>query len=372
MNQANIYEVAIGLIPGIGNYLTRQLISYCGSAEQVFRENKGKLKKIPGIGINLAESIINQNILGSAEKEIKLAEKNKTQLIFYTHKDYPERLRQIPDAPALLYYKGNHDLNPSRAVAIVGTRKATNYGKQAVEMLVEECKKLNAIVISGLAYGIDISAHKACLQQKISTIGVMANGMNHIYPTVHKETAFKMTEAGGILTEYSFDMKADTPFFPARNRIIAGLSDAVIVVEAAEKGGALITAEIANGYNREVFAVPGNIDQEYSKGCNKLIREHKATILSSPTDLALIMNWSADGNQSVKKDDKLPKRLPDLNAYSTEEATVIQSLFESEGILIDDLSWKSQLPLNKLASILLKLEFEGMVKSLPGKKYKLN
>ncbi|MBX9851543.1 MAG: DNA-processing protein DprA [Cytophagaceae bacterium] len=360
-----LYEVAIGLIPGIGSSYTRQLVSYCGSAEAVFKESKGKLKKIPGIGEILAETIINNDVLQIAEREILLASKSDTTILFYTHKNFPERLKHIPDAPTLLYYKGNVDLNAKKILGIVGTRKATSYGKEIVEKILSDLIPQDILIVSGLAYGIDITAHKAALANRQPTIGVMASGIDIIYPAMHKQVAMDMTENGGLITEYPFGTKPDAPHFPSRNRIIAGLCDAIIVAEAAESGGALITAEIANGYDREVFAVPGNIGSKYSEGCNKLIRGHKAHIFTCVKDLDYIMNWSATENKV-----KTPAP-PDLTQFSPEEKTVLQTMEGTQGMLIDELSWKSQIPVNKLASILLNLEFQGVVKSLPGKKFKI-
>jgi DNA processing protein len=367
MKQGSIYDIAVGLIPGIGNALTRQLVSYCGSSENIFKQTKGKLKKIPGIGEVLAETIINQNILREAENELRLAEKNNTQILFYTDKNYPERLKHINDAPALLYYKGNADLNARKVIGIVGTRQATEYGKEMVHTILHDLMRQNVLVISGLAYGIDIMAHKAALLNNQPTIGVMASGMDIIYPSVHKEVAHKMLENGGLITENKFGTKPDASKFPARNRIIAGMCDIIIVAEAAEKGGALITADLANGYDREVFAVPGNLGLKFSEGCNKLIREHKAQIYTSNNDIDYIMNWAAED-----KKDKEEIQNINLSALNQEEIEIIKILKGTDGMQIDDLSWKLQIPISKMASTLLGLEFQGLIKGLPGKKFKLN
>jgi DNA processing protein len=359
-----LYDVAVGMLPGIGSMLTRQLVSYCGSSENIFRQTKGKLKKIPGIGEVLAGAIINQNILKDAEAELRLAEKTGTKLLFYTNKNYPERLRQIADAPTLLYYYGNADLNPPKAIGIVGTRKATDYGRDMVEKIIEGLAPFSPLIISGLAYGIDIAAHKASLANNQKTIGVMASGIDIIYPSVHRDTAKKMVNMGGLITENRFGAKPDAPKFPARNRIIAGMCDALIVVEAAEKGGALITADIASSYDREVFAVPGRLGDKYSEGCNMLIRDHKAHILTSASDLIKMMNWE----QESRKPTQVKADLSDLDP---EEIQVVNLLLGRDGVLLDDLSWKSRISVSKLAALLLNLEFRGLVKSLPGKKYKL-
>jgi DNA processing protein len=367
MKQGLIYDIAVGLIPGIGNALTRQLVSYCGSSENIFKQPKGKLKKIPGIGEVLAETIIHQNILKEAENELKLAEKTNTQILFYTDKNYPERLKHINDAPTLLYYKGNADLNSKKVIGIVGTRQATDYGKEIVQKILHELISYNVLVISGLAYGIDIMAHKAALANNQPTVGVMASGIDIIYPSVHKEVAYKMLEMGGLITENRFGSKPDAPKFPARNRIIAGMCDLIIVAEAAEKGGALITADLANGYNREVFAVPGNLGQKFSDGCNKLIREHKAHIYTCNNDIDYIMNWASD-DKIEKKDN----RTINFSSLNQEEIEIINILKGTDGMQIDDLSWKLQIPISKMASTLLNLEFQGFIKGLPGKKFKLN
>lgn len=291
MDQERLSFVALHFIPGIGDYLVKQLVSYCGSAEQVFKTPKGKLLKIPGVGAISAEAIKNGNTFHDAEKELKKAEREDVEIILYIDKKYPLRLKTIEDAPALLYYKGNQNLNVPKTVGIVGTRQATEYGKEMVERICQELAPHKALIISGLAYGIDIHAHKAALKNNLATIGVMGSGIDIIYPAAHKETAKKMLTNGALLTENRFGTKPDAHNFPARNRIIAGLCDALIVVEAAEKGGALITADIANSYNKDVFALPGNLGQSFSEGCNKLIKTNRANLFTSVKDLEYIMNW---------------------------------------------------------------------------------
>lgn len=364
MNEKLLYEIALGFIPGIGGGLTRQLISYCGSAENVFKEKKGKLLKIPGIGETLVEKIINQNVLKDAEAELKMAEANNTQILFYTSEDYPTRLKNIYDAPTLIYYKGNVNLNAEKVIGIVGTRNATEYGKEQTAKLVEGLKSHNPLIISGLAYGIDIAAHKACLAHDIPTIGVMGSGMDIIYPPSHRDAANKMLNQGGLLTENRFGTKPEPSRFPERNRIIAGMCDVVVVAEASESGGALITAELANSYNKEVFAIPGKLGDEFSEGCNNLIKDHKAHIYTKPSDVEYLMNWTP--GLAPKKQKAL-----DLSPFSQEEQSIIVLMQSGDGALLDDLSWKSQLPVSRVASLLLNLEFQGLVKSLPGKKYKL-
>lgn len=367
IDQNRLAVVALHFIPGIGDYTIRQLISYCGSAEKVFSTPKGKLLKIPGVGPSIADTLIHQKPFERAEKELLRAEKEATEILFYTDKKYPSRLKQLPDAPSMLYCRGNIDLETTKTVGIVGTRQATTYGKDQVEKLVESLVPHMPLIISGLAYGIDIHAHKQALKYNLPTVGIMGSGVDVIYPAAHKEVARKMQENGGLLTEHPFGTKPDAHNFPQRNRIIAGLSDALIVVEAAEKGGALITAEIANSYNKDVFAYPGSVGVTYSAGCNNLIKTNRAHLLTSIKDLEYIMNWTAHKVASRKKAHPFQ-----LENYSQEEKIILTLLQDKSPAMIDELSWKSHLPISQLASVLLGLEFAGVVKSLPGKMYALS
>jgi DNA processing protein len=365
MDQNRLALLALHFISGIGDHLIRQLVSYSGSAEKVFKTPKGKLLKIPGIGNVTAEAIIKGKPFALAEKEIKKAEKEKTDLVFFTDKHYPSRLRQIEDAPSLLYVKGKIDFENPKAVAIVGTRQATQYGKECVDDLIKDLVQHQALIVSGLAYGIDIHAHKQAVKNNLQNIGVMGSGMDVIYPASHKDVAFKMMENGGLVTEHRFGTQPDAHNFPARNRIVAALSDAVIIVEAAEKGGALITAEIANSYNKDVFAFPGNISLSHSAGCNNLIKANKANLITSVKDLEYIMNWDA-----ASKPEK--KEMFSLEAYEPQEQIILKILLENKNqMMIDDLSWRTNIPIGQLASLLLALEFKGVLASLPGKVYKL-
>jgi DNA processing protein len=362
--QEKIYQVAVGLIPGVGAATTKTLISYCGSAEQIFKTPKGKLKGIPGVGDVTIENIQNKSVLHDAEEIVKRAEKLDTQILFYTDSDYPNRLKHIPDAPTLLYYKGSALVNPVKSIAIVGTRKATDYGKGVVRKLLEELASYKPLVVSGLAYGIDIQAHRDAIDLGIETIGVMANGTDIIYPAVHKNTAAKMINQGGLMSEYTFGSIAEPMRFPARNRIIAGMADVTIVVEATQSGGALITADIANSYDREVMAVPGRITDMASEGCNNLIKQNKAHTLTCASDLIELLNWDITPSQQATKN----IILADLEE---EELMIYAVLVDTDGIHIDELSWKSQLPMHKISSVLLQMEFKGIVKALSGKKFAL-
>ena len=363
------HQIALTLVPGVGSILIRQLISYCGSAPDVFRSPVARLLKVPGIGEVTARAILKPGVLTEAEQVMNRLDKIGAQALFYTDKTYPARLKALYDAPALLYYQGSGDLNAQRTIGIVGTRQATDYGRRITGEIIEAIVPYGVSVISGLAYGIDIAAHRSSLINGLPTIGVMASGLDVIYPNVHKKTAQDMLAMGGMLSESQPGTKPDAHLFPARNRIIAGLSDVVVVVEAAAKGGALITAEYANNYHREVFAVPGQLTQAFSAGCNKLIRENKAQIYTSPKDIIETLNWDQTARGLDEQSLRKPS-LPPLPVDITEEESQVMALLrQSTDVHIDELSWKSQIPMGRLASLLLSLEFRGFVRSLPGKKY---
>jgi DNA processing protein len=386
--EEKLYQLALNLIPGLGGVIIRQLISYCGSASAVFSSNKARLIRIQGIGDTTAHNILSQRnkVLEEAEQELKWAEKHQVQIIFYTDSNYPERLRRLYDSPALLYYQGAADLNAARSVGIVGTRQASEYGKGMTEEIVQALQKFSPLVISGLAYGIDIAAHRSCLKHQLATVGVMATGSDIIYPSSHQKTAQAMLESGGLLTENRFGTKPDSPRFPARNRIIAGLSDVLIVVEAASKGGALITAEYANNYHKEVFAVPGDVHRSSSVGCNRLIHQNKAAIYTGIQDIEELVNWGepegahsrpVSASHSPSTTGTAHKQgqktfLADSLTFTGEESQVIALLRTRHEMLMDDLSWQTQIPVSRLASLLLSLEFQGVIKALPGKKFVLS
>lgn len=369
MAENNLHEVALTQLPGIGSQLARLLVSYCGSAKAVFITPPARLLKIPGIGNSVLKSIQenNRHALVKAEDIIKQADELDIQLLFYTSPNFPNRLKQIADAPILLYYRGNASLNQHRIISMVGTRNPTNYGQMITERIVEDLKPYNVMVVSGLAYGIDVIAHRAAVQVGLPTIGVMATGPETVYPAVHRKMAEKMQENGGVLTENSFNTKPDAHRFPARNRIIAGMSDCTIVVEAALKSGSLISADIAHGYDKEVMAVPGNINSPVSEGTNYLIRSHKAVIYTSAQDLVELMNWDLQDEAQVKA----KNRVFDEAEFTPDEVKVLKVLLKSREEHMDELSWKSQVSISALASVLLTLEFKGIVKALPGKRFAL-
>ena len=365
MDQNRLSLLALHFIPGLGDYTIRQLISYCGSAEAVFRMPPGKLKRIPGVGQITARMIRSGNPFQSAERELQLAQKEGVSLVFITDAHYPSRLKHLHDAPTLLYIRGSIDFENPRAVGIVGTRNATDYGKDCVYSLIEGLQTFNPIIISGLAYGIDIHAHKAAIQRNLPTAGILGSGVDVIYPAMHAQTVERMVANGGIVSENPMGTKPDAHRFPSRNRIIAGLCDALVVVEAATQGGALITADIANSYNKDVFAFPGNIGRCYSEGCNNLIRNNQAMLITNAHDLATAMNWTEETR--VQKEKKiLPENLgPEMGAIMA----ALQN--NNDQLPLDQLSWTTSITVGKLAALLLELEIMGAVKAIPGKIYQL-
>lgn len=365
MHEITIFELAISRLPGIGNVLGRQLISYCGSAEQVFKAKKGTLLKIPGIGDQIAEQIINQSVFKETEDEINRAGKENTEILFFTHPNYPKRLLPLTEAPLVLYKKGNVDLNNPKSIAIVGTRSASNYGLEITQQIIYQLQSYSPLIVSGLAYGIDIAAHKAAVETNIPTIAVMANGMDAIYPSVHKKFTPSIIQNGALLTEYPFGTKAEAFHFPARNRIVAGLADLTIVVEAKISGGALITAAIANQFDREVMAVPGRIGEKTSEGCNKLIKNLNAHIFTQSEDIVQLLNWD------IEKNNNKFKNTVQIEGLTTEERLIYDLLNKTGEIHIDEVSFQTLIPINRIASTILELEFKGFVKALPGKKFKL-
>ncbi len=363
MSDELVYQVALELIPGVGNRGSKQLISYLGSASNVFNTSVSKLKKIPGVGEKLTQTLLSHKNLNDAEKVIKNAHQIGTHIHHYTNDSFPERLKHVPDAPNLLFTKGSGDLNPKRAIAVVGTRKATAYGKRITDKIVSDLQALKTTVYSGLAYGIDIQAHKACLKQGTPTFAVLAGGIDRVYPSIHKKYAEQMLANGGLVTESIPGTVPERHLFPSRNRIIAGITDATIVVEAAEKGGALITAHIADSYDKVVFAVPGELGKHYSEGANRLIATQKALIYTKVEDLVYHLNWD------LAPDKVQPAEELDL---SEDERSIYDIMTKAEApIEIDLIAIKSGIPINKVASDLLSMEFKNLVRSFPGKKFGL-
>jgi DNA processing protein len=331
----------------------------------VFSEKKAALEKIPGIGEANAKAVLTQKVFERVDQEIKFIEKNKITPLFYLDKEYPKRLTHCEDSPVLLYFKGKANLNSEKIISIIGTREATDYGKQLCEKLIADLAPYNPIIVSGLAYGIDICAHKAAMDNNLTTVCGLGHGLDKIYPAVHRTYAEKMLENGGWLSDFTSGTTPDRENFPRRNRIVAGMSDATIVVESKIGGGSLITADIANSYNRDVFAFPGRVNDECSVGCNNLIKQNKAALIQSAADIIYIMGWE----QKVKNA-PIQKQL--FVELKPEEEILVNLLKEKESVNVDDICLFAKMPMSKVSSLLLTLEFSGIVKSLPGKRYRLN
>ncbi|MDY6800317.1 MAG: DNA-processing protein DprA [Bacteroidota bacterium] len=363
------YKIALSLIPKVGHITAKKLVAYVGDFEGVFKESKKSLLKIPDIGQTLANNIVHSNVLPLAEKEIEFIKKNNIRVIFYLDKEYPERLKHCADAPILLYAKGKLPLNHRKVLSIVGTRKATDEGISFCKNLVTALadRGHNPIIVSGLAYGIDATAHNAALDNNLATVAVLGHGLDIIYPASHKSLAKKIIDNGLLITDFPSKSKRDKNNFVKRNRIIAGLSDATIVIESGKKGGALITADIANSYNRDVFAVPGRVTDTYSKGCNQLIKTNKAALLEKVEDIEYILGWEPENKMNQK--DIQRHLFVELN---DEEKIIVEILkSNTKELPIDTICLKAQMPTSKVSPILLELEFKGILKTLPGKTYKL-
>lgn len=366
MDEQLLYRIGITLIPGIGDVTAKKLIAYCGGVEAVFKEKIKGLLKVPGIGQTLAEAIAKSKVLSRAEKEIKFIERYKITPLFFLDSDYPERLKHAEDSPVMLYFKGTGKLNVPKVVAVVGTRRATEYGKKICRSLVEGLAPLNATIVSGLAYGVDVCAHRAAIEMNLPTIGVIGHGLDILYPESHRPVAEKMIKNGGLLTDFISGSQFIPENFPKRNRIVAGLSDAVVVVEAAKKGGALITADIANSYNRDVFAFPGRVGDHYSEGCNHFIKTNRAALIQSVDDLIYIMGWE---EKKDKKKQNVQKQL--FVDLSPEERSVVEFIGKEGTVSVDNISLNVNLPASRVAGVLLNLEFLGIIQCLPGKIYQL-
>lgn len=366
-----IYQIALSRVKGIGYMLSSKLMSRFGSAQAIFQSNLKELVKALGGNRSLAQSILNKEWLHEA-RELWAAHKNADiSIITPWEKAYPNRLRHIASAPVLLYLRGKVDLNRAKVISIVGTRRATAYGKRVVETLLSELRAYPVLVVSGLAYGVDIHAHRTALELGLPTLAVLAGGVDTIYPSAHKKTAESMLAHGGLLGEHPFQTKLEAHQFAARNRIIAGISDATIVVEADPKSGALITAKYASDYNRKVFAVAGSIYEPYSAGCNLLIRTHQAHMLTGAADLIDVMNWSQE-IATEKCNPFVQFGLFGLSGLTEIEKGAVQTIgrFQKE-MHIDELSIQSRIPLNQLAPILMQLECKKVIRSLPGQKFRL-
>jgi DNA processing protein len=359
------HKIALGLIPRIGDINARKLVSHFGSVEGIFYEPYRNLLKIPGIGSGIAKYISDRSYLDTAEKEAEYITANNIRSYFYLDNDYPFRLRQCDDSPVLFFFMGNCDLNAARILSVVGTRNATNHGKEICDKIIGGLAQghPDLIIVSGLAYGIDIAAHKAAIANNLKTIGVLAHGFKTTYPAIHYSTAKTMIKNGGLITDFLSDALPERNNFIKRNRIIAGLSDATLVVESGIKGGALITADIANSYNRDVFAVPGRTDDQWSAGCNSLIKSNKAALTECSDDIEYFLDWKPEKT-------KIPIQRTLFSDMDDNEKRIFELITKEEEMTIDAICRSLEIPVYKLSSLLLQMEFKGLVKCYPGNIYR--
>lgn len=360
-----VYQLSLTRIPDIGSILTKQLIEYFGTASAIFHASKKELAAVEGIGEIRAAQIKKFTDHDASEQELKKIEKHKLSVLFLTDEHYPRRLKNCADPPLVLFYKGNRLLNQSRIISIIGSRHATDYGRMVTEQLITALQSYDVMIVSGLAHGIDAIAHRLALQHQLPTIGVLAHGFKTIYPPAHRSLAKDMTLHGGLLTEFWLDALPDRHHFPQRNRIVAGLSDATIVIETAVKGGSMITADLAFQYDRDVFAVPGRIYDYRSSGCLQLIAQNKATALMNPEQLLTALGWL-----EIKKK-KNPQKKLFLNLTPDEEI-IVSILSTQENIHIDELYLSSKLSSSSMAAAILSLELQNVIIQLPGKRYQLS
>ncbi|HMQ06554.1 MAG TPA: DNA-processing protein DprA [Saprospiraceae bacterium] len=362
MRKDLLHIIALTKVKNVGPVTFRSLIRHCGGVVEVFESSEKDILSIPNIGKTIFREIQSSTIWKKAEKELAFVEKHGITPLFYMDALYPGRLKQFDDCPVLLYFKGNCSLNHFRTVGIVGTRSPTDYGKSITEKLVEGLHAYQPFIISGMAYGIDAHAHRKSLEFGLSTVGVLGHGLHTLYPQTNRSLAEKILNQGGLLTEFSSEDGPDKEHFPMRNRIIAALSDALIVIESGEKGGSMITADLANQYHKDVFAFPGKTDDIKSAGCNKLIKTHKAALIESVEDIAYVMRWD--------QMDSLRSSQSTLFVELDEtEQKIIQILRENREMTIDTLHYTLKLSISQMANILLNMEFKGVVTSLPGNRY---
>lgn len=354
------YLLALQKVEGIGDVIAKKLLMYCGSAEAIFKSNANQLANIDGIGTILLKNIKNKTVFDKAEKELDFIRHNGISVSYFQDESYPDKLKHCFDSPILLFTSGKINLKDRKIISIVGTRQITSYGMEFCKKLIEELAPLDPVIVSGLAYGVDIMAHQFALENNLQTIGVVAHGLNQIYPKTHKKYISKMEQNGGLLTEFWSSSNPDKENFVKRNRIVAGIAEATIVIESAERGGSLITANIANDYNRDVFAVPGRTTDKYSQGCNNLIKTQKANMLTSAADLIYMLNWD------IKKE-LVPVQKQLFVSLDEDEQKVYDYLLKSGKELIDIIALQCDFPIYKISGLLLNMELKGVIRPLPGK-----
>lgn len=354
------YLLALLKVEGVGDIMAKKLLTHFGKAETVFTTKTNQIAAIDGVGSVLLKNLKDKSIFEKASKELDFIKSNDIKVSFFQDEDYPERLKHCFDSPVLIFCAGNMNLKNKRIISIVGTRQITSYGTDFCRKLIEDLAPLDPVIVSGFAYGVDIVAHQIAMENNLQTIGVLAHGLNQIYPKTHKKYVAKMEENGGFITEFWSSSNPDKENFVRRNRIVAGMTEATIVIESADKGGSLITANLANDYNRDVFAVPGRVTDKYSQGCNDLIKTQKANVLSSAADLIYILNWDIE-----KKVKSIQKSL--FVDLEPDEQKVYDFLVKNGKELLDIIALQCDFPIFKISGVLLSMELKGVIRPLPGK-----
>jgi len=366
MNDTELLHVlALLKIEGVGDIIAKKLINHCGSAEKIFKTKASILSSIDGIGQVLIKKLKDKSVFNLAETELRFVRDNTINCLFYQEENYPNRLKHCIDGPVLLFASGNINWNNKKIISIVGTREVTSYGTEFCKKLIEDLAPLNPIIVSGFAYGVDIIAHKAALEHNLQTIGVVAHGLNQVYPKSHKKYVAKMEEQGGFLSEFWSTSNPEKENFVKRNRIVAGMSEATIVIESAEKGGSLITANLANDYNRDVFAVPGRTSDKFSQGCNNLIKTQRANMLTSAADLIYMLNWEIE--KPIQNDRVVQKQL--FITLDDDEQKIYDYLQLHGKAELDRIALECDFPVFKISSALMNMELKGVIRPLPGKQF---
>lgn len=364
-DQDLIYILALQNVPKVGDITAKKLIAHCGSAEAVFKERKHHLLKIDGIGSSMLQDLYNSEHFKAAEAELQFVKANEITPLYFMDAQYPEKLKHCIDSPLMLFQSGKVELCKQRIISIVGTRKITSSGIAFCEQLVEQLAVFNPVIVSGFAYGTDITAQKAALNHNLQTVGCLAHGLNQVYPKVHKKYVASIEKHGGFLTEFWSSANPERENFLKRNRIIAGMSEATIVIESAERGGSLVTADIANSYNRDVFAVPGRVTDSQSLGCNNLIKYQRAHLLSTPMDVPYILNWELESSVQPAIQKQLFVEL------EPDEEIIYNHLKIREQQLLDSIALDCGFPTFKVAGLLLNMELKGVIRPLPGKLFEV-
>lgn len=372
INQETLYAVALTRINYFNVATSLQLYRKLGSATNIMEHRHDIRAVLPDATPRLIKALKDiSDAMRRAEKELEFDESHRIKPLVFNDDDYPQRLRECEDAPLVVYYRGTADLNKQRIISVVGTRHCTVYGQEIISKFISQLKELcpDVLVVSGLAYGVDIQAHRNALKNGFETVGVLAHGLDYLYPTAHRDTATEMLKQGGLLTEFMTSTNADKINFVRRNRIIAGTADATIVVESAAHGGGLITADIANSYGREVFTFPGNIGMPYSEGCNNLIRDNKAALITSAEDFVKTMGWEQDAKLKKAREKGIERQMfPEL---TDDETRIVNTLQHTNDLQANIISVKCGLPISTVASTLFNLELKGIVRLYAGGVYHL-